>query len=207
VHCTVCSEETAEHTVRQPRALTSGEAENVSARQRFTVPIQGTSVARPVGRLHLLTLVPFELRLIAQIAASDDIASSTRSQHFSFVERQTGRRTGSRRSQPERTSCRGTRPSPKNRTIQSVSKIESWNALEDQRSPLWGFASGLEGECQGSAGEHQGISLRCHSPWAERWGNSQVYTNRGGMNRSATLCLCTVIVREHCNHLMASIGS
>jgi len=178
--------------VRQPRALTSGEAENVSARQRFTVPIQGTSVARPVGRLHLLTLVPFELRLIAQIAASDDIASSTRSQHFSFV---------------ERTSCRGTRPSPKNRTIQSVSKIESWNALEDQRSPLWGFASGLEGECQGSAGEHQGISLRCHSPWAERWGNSQVYTNRGGMNRSATLCLCTVIVREHCNHLMASIGS
>ena len=79
--------------------------------------------------------------------------------------------------------------------------------LEAQRSPLWGFASGPEGECLGSAGEHQGISLRWHSPWAERRGNSQVCTNRGGMNRSATLCLCTVTVKEQCKYLMASLHS
>ena len=35
------------------------------------------------------------LRIVTQIVASDDTASGTRSQHFSFVERQVARRTGS----------------------------------------------------------------------------------------------------------------
>ncbi len=57
---------------------------------------QRPSVACSVDRLHLLTLVPSELRLVTQIVASDDNASKTLSQHFSFVERPTVRRTGSK---------------------------------------------------------------------------------------------------------------
>ena len=91
----VCSQETAEHIVRQSQALTAYSEKYVPARQRFTAH-RRTSVACSVGRLHLLTLAPFELRLVAQIVASDNTASGTRSQHLSFVERQTGRRTGSR---------------------------------------------------------------------------------------------------------------
>ncbi len=67
---------------------------------------QRPSVACSVDRLHLLTLVPSELRLVAQIVASDDTASKTLSQHFSFVERPTARRTGSK-AQPVATPAKG----------------------------------------------------------------------------------------------------
>jgi len=93
----VCSQETAEHIVRQSQAFTAYSEKYVPARQRFTAH-RRTSVACSVGRLHLLTLAPFELRLVAQIVASDNTASGTRSQHLSFVERQAARRTGSRHS-------------------------------------------------------------------------------------------------------------
>ncbi len=62
---------------------------------------QRTTVACSVGRLHLLTLAPSGLRLVAQIVASDDTASGTLSQHFIFVERRTARRTGSRHSRSQ----------------------------------------------------------------------------------------------------------
>jgi len=83
--------------VRQSQAFTTYSEKYVPARQSFTAH-RRTSVACSVGRLHLLTLAPFELRLVAQIVASDDTAPGTRSQHLSFVERQAARRTGSRHS-------------------------------------------------------------------------------------------------------------
>ena len=60
--------------------------------------------------------------------------------------------------------------------IQDVSSSHScfavWQVtlLKDQRSPLRGSASGSEGE---SAGDHQGISLRCHFSGGELLGVHQ----------------------------------
>ena len=96
----VCSQETAENIARRSQSFTTYSEKYVPARQRFTADWR-TSVGRSVGRLHLLTLPSLELRLVAQIVASDDTASETRSQHFSFVERQTARRTGSRHSRSQ----------------------------------------------------------------------------------------------------------
>ena len=78
----VCSQETAEHIVRQLKP----------ARQRF-IAHRRTSVGRSRRQPAPIDLA--SARASSQIVASDDTAPGTQSQHFSFVERQTARRTGS----------------------------------------------------------------------------------------------------------------